>query len=322
MKRLLAVSLVAGLAAAAASQCTIVYVNGPSFQIPGRYGARGVDINSDGATDFAFWEDGPICTMDVPTSLCIWSFNIGAAGTNELLVSTYALVQSFGSWIGSNPPSGAAWSAPGSGAPLTDLRWGTAVPVGTGGWGGSLGALGIGYIGIRFYADDGLHYGWIRIRLPSANLGPQGFPVEIVPAVVDWAYGTRPNTSIRAGAIGSDSESIQFTVEFRNLHRPPWHSGQDHSTGTFILTGNTLRGQLGLLGQFSSADIRGPAPFHAKAKPVASLGRPLVTRPDYTAFFGEVTLSHSQIIQLRRGALYVSIDHGAVLGRIVPPDEN
>jgi len=36
----------------------------------------------------------------------------------------------------------------------------------------------------------------------------------------------------------------------------------------------------------------------------------------YTAFFGDVTLSHGQALQLLRGADYVSIDNGVAVGRI------
>lgn len=50
-----------------------------------------------------------------------------------------------------------------------------------------------------FPRRDGLHYGWIQVRLPGTETGPEGFPIEFAPVVVDWAYETRPNTAIIAG---------------------------------------------------------------------------------------------------------------------------
>jgi hypothetical protein len=96
--------------------------------------------------------------------------------------------------------------------------------------------------------------------------------------------------------------------------------GNAGTKGTFILTGNTLRAELTLTGSFDSAEIHGPAEAHSEAKPLWSFGPPLVSRNGYTAFFGDATLSHGQVMQLLRGALYVSVDGGTMLGFIVVPD--
>jgi hypothetical protein len=50
------------------------------------------------------------------------------------------------------------------------------------------------------------------------------------------------------------------------------------------------------------------------------LGRPLVAGQDHTAFFGETVLSNSDIVKLMHGELYVNIDNGAALGRILLMD--
>jgi len=82
---------------------------------------------------------------------------------------------------------------------------------------------------------------------------------------------------------------------------------------------NALRyGKLGI-----APTIGGPSPVHAQAKPFANLGEPLAVRQFatsiFTAFFDDVSLSHSQILQLLRGAIYISIDGGAIVGQISPP---
>jgi hypothetical protein len=327
----------------------IVYVNGPSFPVPPRDGSAGVDLNGDGTVDFAFSSGAMLCTDDVPTSACVWSFHVGATGTNQMLLNNYdAQAQRFGIWIGSNAPVGTAWSSPNfaySSAGLTYWWWhriwrsGDGLIIGVAnpepsplppgqfddpddeplyesGWSGPLGELGVGYLGVRFQAADGLHYGWIRVRLPGSNLGAGGFPFELTPVAVDWAYETKPNKPIRAGDIDSSREAVQFTVELFNQRHRPFRSAHRLGTGTLILTDNTLRGELTLSGKFSSAEIRGPARIRGKAKAVWNAEQPLLARSDYTAFFVGATLSRAEVIQLLRGVLYVSVDDDAVLGRI------
>jgi hypothetical protein len=88
--------------------------------------------------------------------------------------------------------------------------------------------------------------------------------------------------------------------------------------GTFVLTGNTLRSELAFAGRFGSVDMRGPAALHANARSLSTLAPPLVSWEGYSGFFGEVTLTHGQIMQLRRGALYAGADGDVVVGRILP----
>jgi hypothetical protein len=311
---------------ATSAQCAIAYSNGPSFPVPPEYATRSIDLNNDGAPDFSFWSSGPICTADVPTSYCSWPYSVGAVGTNQMLAVVHlALLQPFGVEIGSTAPPGAAWSAPffGAGELLTARWWSREGQVIDGqlvhdGWYGSIGNLGVAYLGTGSYAADGLHYGWVRIRLPSPDLGPGGFPLEFAPAVVDWAYETRPDKPIRAGDIDSTKESVQFTVEFLTPHPRPRHPAQVVGTGSLILTGNTLRGEISLAGQFSSAQILGPEHLHARVKPVLDFGLPLVNASGHTAFFHEAPLTRSQVEQLLHGAYYVSIDNGALAARILP----
>lgn len=306
LKRVAIATLI--LAFAGSTQAEIIYVSGPSFPIPAMSGSQSVDINNDGAPDFIFRSEGALATFDVPSSGSSASFYFDATGTNQFLVSDYAFAQSFGSLISSNAPAASVWSKPGATAALA-VHWQRRNRQGESeGWNGSLGKLGVGYLGVRFHTTDGLQYGWIRVRLPNPASDP--IALALSPNVVDWAYETKANVPIRAGAIGSNSGSVQFAVDFRKHGAV---AGNQSNVATFILTGGTLRGELSLAGKFHSADLRGAAP--ANVKQIASFGQPLIGKPDFTVFFREVTLSPWQIIELKRDAQEVTVD-AKVLGKI------
>lgn len=228
------VSLIATLALwiqTAHGQSTIAYFNGPSFPVPAMSGSKGVDFDGDGKPEFVFWSSGTICTADVPTSGCSWPFYVGAAGTNSLLAGDYALVQPAGTLIGGNPPVGATWRPTQPyGITLVASWWslhGRIINDQTvhSGWDGSLGALTNGYLGVRFSLQDSLHYGWIRVRLPSSETGIEGFPIEFAPMVVEWAFETRPNTSIVAGAKPATTPLAAPEVVRPGQLRLNWQSG-------------------------------------------------------------------------------------------------
>jgi len=308
------------------AQSAIVYSPGPASQSPPlQYPpSRSVDLDSDGLADFSFWSYGPITTFNIPPSSLTWQHYVSAVGTNQMLIAGYsAFLQSFGAEISSNAPAGTIWGTPWFGAGLAVLWWrwdGREIngqPVYHGGWAGPLGDLGVAYLPVGFYAADGLHYGWIRVRLPSLDSDQGGFFILSAPVVVDWAYETCPDIPIRAGDIGSAGESVQFTVEWSTAPRSR-DPGQDVSSGSFILTGNTLRGELSLAGQFSGAQVIGPGNQGKKADPVLDFGQPLVASTSHTAFFREATLTHSQIVKLLHGKYCVTVDNGALTGQILP----
>jgi hypothetical protein len=294
-------------------QSAIVYSPGPAsppppFLIPL---TQNVDLDSNGVDDLVFPAGPMIGTMDVPMSGSWMPFHIKAAGTNEFLVSgNYSSIQSFGAWVSGDPPSGATWSDPGAAALLTDQWWslygrdisGQLVHFG---WGGPLATAGVGYLGARFYQADGLHYGWIRVSLCS-------------PMVLDWAYETSPDTPIRAGDIDPTRESVQFTIEILTPHRGPRHPAQAVGTASFILTANTLRGELNLAGQFSSAQILDPNHPRRKDRLVSDFGSPLVSSATHTTFFHDANLTQSQIVHLLQGTYSLSIDNGTLKARITP----
>lgn len=292
-----------GAVTGAHGQDTIVYFSGPSlpFQYePSEPGDAALDLDRDGTPDFSFQLGYFLCTADTPTSGCSGPFYVTPLGTNAVLKRfSQATILPFGALIGSPAPTNSTWSDPDQSA--TVATYYISERYRTSGLFGPLADVGVGYLGVRFYAADGLHYGWVRVSIAPYV------------AVVDWAYEGRPNTPIRASIIGTNGESLQFRVNFQG----PNNTLPDR-TGTFILTGKTLRGELTFAGLFSSANIARRARARGKVKPIASLGRPLARRTDFTSFFGDATLSHSEIIQLLRGAVYVSIDNGAVVGQISP----
>ncbi len=318
MKRIF--TLLVALAASVSSQAEIIYVNGPSFPVP-YLGSRGVDIDGDGTEEFVVWSGGMLCTDDIPSSGCGWPFYLGS--TNQLLMSGYTLApRILGSVIENNPPTGSEWNIPSPYGAGLAFWWSSLYgrdiegQLVHEGWSGGVGDVGVGYLGVRFNRADGWHYGWVRVRLPQSMIFAGGLPSEVIPSVVDWAYESRTNTPIRAGAIGPGGDAILFTVKF-------FESGPQHrraGSGTFILANGILRGELSLDGKFSSADIRRAKNPHSQSKPLWSFDPPLVSSTNHTAFFGEVNLTRSDLLALSNGLLHVSLDDGEIVGRIVPTE--
>lgn len=171
-----------------------------------------------------------------------------------------------------------------------------------------MGETGVGYLGVRFQSANGLHYGWVRVRLPRPDLYE-------TPSVVDWAYETRPNTPLRAGVIAASGGAVQFTVEWKHSSGM---AAPSKSGGTFILRDQRLRGELHLPTRVAGVQLRGPAPVHARARAVGDFGSPLLSRRSHTAFFAELALTHGELIQLRRDALFLRGENGQWIGRLVP----
>jgi hypothetical protein len=283
---------------------TIVYVSGPSF--PFQYGVdpgdAAIDLNGDGTPDFSFqlsyfftsygsfigFDGGPISGGGAYGPYLVWGL-----GMNSTLFQRFSngTILPFGTFIGSPSPTNSLWNSPDQSTAIATLWIGPTQR----GLSGPLANVGVGYIGVRFYAADGWHYGWIRVRSTP------------VVEVVDWAYESRPDAPIVAGLIGSSRDSRQFTVAFPN-----------GDCGSLILTGDQLRCELDLDGQFDSAKLTGPAPIRARAKSIADLGQPLVVTPDYTSFLSDTTLNRGEVMQLLRGNVKVSLDNGAMVGLIEP----
>ncbi len=64
----------------------------------------------------------------------------------------------------------------------------------------------IGILGVRFASDEGIHFGWIRVRVETwteHTTTESGLPIQIThgPEVIDWAYESTPGAAIVAGAV-------------------------------------------------------------------------------------------------------------------------
>jgi hypothetical protein len=184
-----------GLSWSATAQSTIAYFNGPPFAIPGESEIATIDFDQDGTADFSFAGGLFICTTDVPSSGCSASFYAGTLGTNNLLcLGGQLVIVPFGTILGSGTSTNTAWRTVDGAVMATYFM---SPRYGTSGWGGPLHTPGTGFFGVRFNAGDGLHYGWVRARMSN----PTTNNLEFAPVILDWAYETRVNMPIAAGAL-------------------------------------------------------------------------------------------------------------------------
>jgi hypothetical protein len=179
MKRILLVLLFAVGSYGACSQSTIAYTPGPAFQT---YEGRptSLDVDRNGSPDFSFILTMPACGPD--PNYCSTSYFVTTAGTNAILTQNgYAAALSAGDRVGPESTTNGVWSLYFN----TMGEWWWDPSDGTRGANGPLATVDEAYVGVRFEAAGGLHYGWVRVRQTLT---------------VDWAYETRPGVPITAGA--------------------------------------------------------------------------------------------------------------------------
>jgi len=288
---------------------TIAHYNGPTFPAVGTQ----LDINGDRVPDFSFFMGGPLCTDSIPP-FCTFPHYIDG-GTNEVLGSAYASLMPYGAQIGGT--EGEMWTT-GTLLTIFNSDWNFADLTPRPSYSGPLGSSGVGYLGVRFHAADGLHYGWIRVRLP-ATFQNQIFSEFLSPVVMEWAYETQPEAPIHAGDTGEDR--AEFKVEF--LTGGAVIQGEDYSSGVILLGKDSLSYEIHLAGGGVPKGLT-IAPGEPNRAPLANIDFPYVQvtspnfRPlDYTLLFGEISLPHGQGIQLSRGRYYLKRD-GEVIANIVP----
>lgn len=191
MRRVFTIATVFACIHLAHGQSTIACFTGPVSSVPGFPATGPIDLNVDGLPDLNFTFGSTLCTADVPTSACMTPFYVGATSSNQVTISgnNLALFPA-ATLIGAAGVTNGNWSAPGGSALLTALFWNYDRFTDTYStrWTEPLASQPDSYLRIRFRAADGVHYGWIHFTL-------QGSPL-----LVDWAYETRPNTAIVAGA--------------------------------------------------------------------------------------------------------------------------
>ena len=172
-------------------QSTIAYFTRPVSPYPEFPFFGDTDLNVDGEPDLRFTFGSTICTDDIPTSACWTPYFISAVSSNQITVSggNTALFPA-GTMISSSGATNGAWNAPGGAGYLIGSYWNYDRGSDTyrSRWDGPLTSQPDSFFGIRFHAADGMHYAWVHVRLEGS------------PLIVDWAYETRPDTRIFAGA--------------------------------------------------------------------------------------------------------------------------
>lgn len=312
----------------------ISYSSGPPFYVPVNSDPVSLDMNQDATADAIFSGEWLI-TDDVPPSeSSIICYVSGANAAQLLTTNGYAQILSAGEVIGDLTD----WSA--ETILLTaenfHLRANT-----SSGWLGPFGAKGKGYLGIQFSAVDGIHYGWIQVRLPGIN--------ELSPLVMDWAYETIPNKPIAAG-----EKPVYFEATFNGMNEVPPNKSTHSGNGTFVLEGGVLNYNLKLEGSFApnSAGIFGPAnPSINSGHLIADLGNaqmvfqsspppignvpftpattelnrptPFLPPPSLVVYDGQINLSSNQVAELLAERLYVNFKsstfpRGELRGEIFP----
>ena len=208
-----------GIAMSAPAQSTIAYFNGPPFPITTDTNPT-IDFDQDGKGDFAFGavylsayaDTNATLNTNVQSGAITGDFFITSLNSNNVLsTGGEAVMMSAGTLIGNVTPSNAVWSTS-DGASLALLGIGFGNPP-TYNWYGPLGAPpGEGFIGVRFHIQNELHYGWIHAILHTNSAAPASGPF-----ILDWAYETRPNTPIPAGAT---PQAMSPSVEWHFLGNP------------------------------------------------------------------------------------------------------
>jgi hypothetical protein len=201
------IACLVGVGALAASELRAEVVYGRpdgSMTLGGR-----VDLNQDGAIDFHL--DGSTgCTLSIPghcwSSYTIQGFNDpydwdqGFNGNGILTSGALAASLTQGTPISGNVP-GVEWLDGFGSLFIEGLTFDTETlsnprPE----------RPRFGYLGARFSATDGTHYGWMRVLLepwwePPYQSGGYVFHLQRWPEVFDWAYESLPDTPIVAGAV-------------------------------------------------------------------------------------------------------------------------
>jgi hypothetical protein len=237
------------MAAAVCGHCaeTIRYFGGPRITFPLFTQPADLDLNWDGASDLHF-ESGSTCTASIPGSC--WDYQIVTpnSGGEVLAATNYLAAIPYGTSIGNESPQSMEWTTNSVNVVVQSLMDQLTMQ-------SPFQAAGQGYVGVRFPAADGVHYGWIKLRIqnynpfqpfyysqpdfdPTVTIGADGtasvvqpiMPPQIIilsgPVVniEEWAFETRPNTPILAGAIPvPESVAVALGARVGNI-RVAWSS--------------------------------------------------------------------------------------------------
>lgn len=189
-KRLLSYAAMAGAAGvgllAQTAQAEIVYTSA-NIAIPAN-SVVSLDLNHDGINDFFFFKSA------VGSSRQVMSLSIDPVQpANRILGNKlYASALPAGRTVG---PGGKFQQEHGfmveAGSAYSALR-------SRGQWKGTVDR----YLGLKFYINGEIHYGWARVRVNSIS-----YPVSVTATLLGYAYETGANTAILTGATSGPEET-------------------------------------------------------------------------------------------------------------------
>jgi hypothetical protein len=191
-----------GIALSAPAQSTIAYFDGPAFHIT-LDTTPSIDFGWPGQGDIAFGcvffspniDTNSTGLTNVQSSGITGEYYVAPLDSNNVLCTNYdVLIMPAGTLIGAVTSSNVEWSAS-EGATLVSEFIAFGNPPVTS-WYGTLAARPeAGFLGVRLQVQNEWHYGWVQAQLQTNAASG-----DIGPIIVDWAYETRPNTFIVAGA--------------------------------------------------------------------------------------------------------------------------
>lgn len=191
---------------------------------PGFHVGAPVDVNVDGTNEFELWVRLTV-SADYPTSA--GSTSIELTPLSEVAFSGkmyYAVPVGPGTEVGPELDAELEWVVPSSLFWLASRSQNYRLLI-TYPWQGVLGDPARPYLGIRFRAADGIHFGWLRFgfQVGSANFFTDGA------GIVEWAYETEPDTPV--------------TITPPQIPNDFFHAATVLTTNTFRLwSDNTLAG--------------------------------------------------------------------------------
>lgn len=169
-----------------AAQSSIVYHQGP---VALDQSSADLDLNLDGVPDFRF-SAGTLASLPSPglPSTSTPYLDTFAFNRNDYLMNSEGriVLKQAGVTFGPQTASGETWEHRDSESQAIAYASGST-------WPGFSGQPPEAFLGGRFQSNGVPHYGWIRFVLSATNTA--AFPV-----IADWAYESRTNTVIRAGA--------------------------------------------------------------------------------------------------------------------------
>lgn len=179
-RRWAALALASSVAWNCLGQGTIVHVTALEDFGTFQGGTLPVDLNSDGIPDFTFVSTRGDFSVQGPSLNAVMAVPAGG-----LDLGGWAVPMSAGVTVGAELPSGLIWYE------TLHTQYGSLPALLTSCM--DVGCIGLftgqnAYMGVRFQASDGTHYGWMRLDLPYVGING-GY-------VREWAYETRPDTAL------------------------------------------------------------------------------------------------------------------------------